>query len=96
MCLPYWDSPGGAMVKNLPANAGDTRDAGAVLGSGKSPGEGTGNPLKYFCLENPMNRGVWRATVRGVTKSSTRLKRHAHTHPPYYVCMCAENKMFCF
>ena len=59
------------VVKNLPANAGDIRDAGSVLGSGRSPGEGDGNPLQYSCLENPMDRGAWWSTVRGVTKSRT-------------------------
>ena len=47
------------VVKNPPANAGDTRDAGLILGSGRSPGGGHGNPLQYFCLENPMDRGTW-------------------------------------
>ena len=61
--------PGGAVVKNLPANAGDTRDRGSIPGSGRSPGGGRGNSLQYSCLENLMDRGVWRATVRGVTKS---------------------------
>ena len=56
------------VVKNLPANAGDTRDAGSVTGWGRSPGEGNGNPLQYSCLENPMDRGAWWAIVHGVTK----------------------------
>ena len=55
------------MVKNLPANAGDT---GLISGSGGSPGVGNGNPLQYFCLGNPMDRGVWRAIVHGVEKES--------------------------
>ena len=59
--------PGGSMVKNPPANAGDT---GSIPGSGRSPGEGNGNPLQNSCLENPMDRGAWRATVHGVTKES--------------------------
>ena len=59
---------GGSVVKNLPANAGDVRDLGSILGSGKSPGEGNGNPLRYLCLGNPMERGTWQATVHGVTK----------------------------
>ena len=59
------------MVKNLPANAGDARDAGSIPGSGRSPGEGNGNPLQYSCLGNPMDRGAWQATVHGVTKSQT-------------------------
>ena len=48
------------MVKNLPANAGDRRDAGSIPGLGRSPGEGNGLPLQYPCLENPMERGAWR------------------------------------
>ena len=60
--------PGGASGKNLPANAGDIRDAGSVLGSGRSPGEGDGNPLQYSCLENPMDREAWWATVYGVVR----------------------------
>ena len=53
------------MVKNQLANAGD---AGSVPGSGRSPGEGNGNPLQYFCLDNPLDRGAWQAIVPGVTK----------------------------
>jgi len=62
------------MVQNLPANAGDIRDAGLISGSGKSPGGGHGNPLQYSCLENPMDRGAWQATVHRVTKNWTLLK----------------------
>ena len=54
------------MVKNPPANAGD---AGSIPGSGRSPGEGNGNPLQYSCLGNPLDRGAWRAAVHGVTKN---------------------------
>ena len=61
--------PGGTVVKNLPANAGDAGDAGLIPGSGKSPGEGNGNPLQYSCLENPMDRKTWRAIVHRVAKS---------------------------
>ena len=57
--------PGGAVVKNLPANTGDTRDAGSIPGSRRSPGTGNGNPLQYSCLENAMNRGAWWAIVHG-------------------------------
>ena len=60
--------PGGSVVKNLPAMAGDT---GLIPGLGRSPGEGNGNPLQYSCLENPMGRGAWRATVHRVAKSRT-------------------------
>ena len=59
--------PGGSVVKNLPANAGDVD---SIPGSGRSPGEGNGNPLQYSCLENPMDRGVWRARVHRVAKES--------------------------
>ena len=63
------------MVKNPPATAGDVRDVDLILGSGRSPREGHGNPLQYSYLENPMNRGAWRATVHGVTQSWTQLKQ---------------------
>ena len=62
------------MVKNLPANAGDVRDAGMSPGWGGSPGGGHGNPLQYSSLENPMDRGAWRDTAHGVAKSWTQLK----------------------
>ena len=55
------------MVKNPPANAGDS---GLISGSGRSPGEGNDNPLQYSCLGNPMNRGAWRAVVHGIIKES--------------------------
>ena len=58
------------MVKNLPANVGDIKDVGSIPGSGRSPGEGNGNPLQYSCLENPMDRGAWWATVYGASKES--------------------------
>ena len=65
------------MVKNLPANAGDLRDVGSIPGSGRSPGERSGNPLQYSCLGNPRDRGAWWATVFGVAESDT--TEHAHT-----------------
>ena len=65
-----WGFPGGSVVMNTPANAGDAGDTGSVSGSGRFPGGGNGNPLPYSCLGNPMDRGAWRATVRGVTKGS--------------------------
>ena len=62
------------MVKNLPANAGNIGDMGSIPGSGRSSREGYGNPLQYSCLENPMDRGSWRVTVLGVSKSQTQPK----------------------
>ena len=62
------------VVKDLPANAGDTRDMGSTPGLGRSPEGGHDNPLQYSCLENPMDRGAWRATVHRVTKNWTKLK----------------------
>ena len=64
----YWASQVALVVKNSPASAGDVRDVGSIPGSGRSPGEGNSNPLQYSCLENPMDRGAWRATVHGVTE----------------------------
>ena len=65
------------MVKNLCANVGDIRDAGSIPGLRRSPGGGHSNPLQYSCLENPMDRGAWWATVRGVAESLTRLSAFA-------------------
>ena len=66
----YMVFPGGSMVKNLSANAGNS---GSIHGSGRSPGEGNGNPLQYSCLGNPMDRGAWRAIVLEVAKSQIQL-----------------------
>ena len=62
-------SPGGSVVKNLPANAGDTGDVGSVPESGRSPGVGNGNPLQHSCVGNSTERGSWWAAVHGVRKS---------------------------
>ena len=59
------------VVKNPPANAGDKKPVGSIPGSGRSPGGGNGNPLQYPCLENPTDRGPWKATVHGGAKSRT-------------------------
>ena len=59
--------PGGSVVKNPPANAGDV---GSIPGSERPPGEGNGNPLQYSCMGNPMDRGAWWAVVHGVAKES--------------------------
>ena len=56
---------GGSVIKNLPANAGDTRNTGSILGVGRSPAEGHGNSLQYSCLENPLDKGTWPATSIG-------------------------------
>ena len=69
-------------VKNPPANAGDTRDMASVLGLGRSPGGGHGNPLQYSCLENPLDRGAWWATVHTVARSRTWLSDLASTQDP--------------
>ena len=74
-CLTIYVDELMGVVKNLPANAGD---AGLILGSGRSPGGGHDNPLQYSCLENPMGRGAWQATVQGFAKSRTQLKDLAH------------------
>ena len=68
MCFPH-----GSVVKNPSANAGDPGDVGSIPGLGRSPGEGSSNPLQYPCLENPMDRGIWRAIAHGAAKSQTRL-----------------------
>ena len=69
--------PGVSVVKDLPTNAGDTGNVGSISVSGRSPGEGNGNLLQYSCLENPMDRGAWRAAVHRVAKSQTQLSMHA-------------------
>ena len=63
------------VVRNLLANAGNIREAGLIPGSGRPLGGGHSNPLQHSCLENPMDRGAWWATVHGVRKSQTHLKR---------------------
>ena len=65
--------PIGSVVKNLSANAGDAEDEASILGLGRSPRDGNGNPLQYSCLENPMDRGAWWAAVDRVTESQTQL-----------------------
>ena len=67
----------GSVVKSLPTNAGD---AGLIPGSGRSPGEGNGNPLHYSCLENPMDWEAWKAIVHRVAELDTTEQLHTHTH----------------
>ena len=66
-------------MKNPPANVGDVRDVGSIPGSGRSPGEGNGNPLQYSCLESPTDRGAWWAPVHWVTVDMTEASLHAGT-----------------
>ena len=76
--------PGGSEGKVSACNAGDLS---LIPGSGRSPGEGNGNPLQYSCLENPMDRGAWQTTVHGVAKSQTRLSDFTFTF------MCIKNAL---
>ena len=76
-----WASQVALVVKNLPANSGDTGDTVSMPGSERSPGERNGNPLQCPCLENPMDRGAWQATVHGVAKSQAWLSEHAVSRP---------------
>ena len=66
-----WASQVVQVVKNLPPNAGDIRDAGLIPGLGRSPGGGCGSPLQYSCLEDPSDRGAWQATVQRDVESDT-------------------------
>src|SRR5574337_1229534 len=78
-CIDVCFGPYSSDGKESACNAGDP---GLILGLGRSSGEGNGNPLQYSCLENPMERGAWRATVHGVAKSWTK-HTHTHTHSLY-------------
>ena len=78
---PHSDLPGGSVVKNPPADAGDARDAGSIPGWGRSPGVGKGNPLQDSCREDSMDRGAW-SVVHGVTKSRTQLSVHGTPTQP--------------
>ena len=74
--------PDGSVVKNLPANAGDIREADSIPGSETAPGGRNGNPLQYACLGNLLDRGAWWATVHGVTKDGTQLYNGTTTIKP--------------
>ena len=69
--VTYKQLPGWCSGKEFACNTGDTEDKGLTPESERSPGGGNSNPLQYSCLDNPMNRGAWRATVPGVAKSQT-------------------------
>ena len=75
--MPRKGFPGGSDGKESTCNAGDP---GSIPGSGRSPGEGNGNPLQYSCLGSPMDIGAWQATGHGVTESQTQLSDYAYTH----------------
>ena len=92
VCMGF---PGGSVVKNMPASAGDTRDVGLIPGLGRSPGEGNGNLLQYSCLKDPIDRGALWTIVHGVADMTEH--RHVYVYvytyiyvPMYlYVCLCA-------
>ena len=89
-------SLGALVVKSWSSKAGDTRDSGSVLGSGRFPGGGHGNPLQYSSLENPLDRGAWPTVVHGVAQSGTwpkSLSTHAHAtcFPKTCTAHCALN-----
>ena len=102
--------PGGTVVKNLSANAGDARDLGSIPGSGRSPRVRNSNPLQSSCLANPMDRRAWPTTVRGVTKRQTWLSTHCiksldwcqrfrkfeFLFYVYYLCLCLLNHLNSF
>ena len=77
VCIFSLGFPGGSVGKESAGNAGDLS---SIPGSGRSPGEGNGNPLQYSCLENPMDGGAWWATVHWVTKGRTRLSDFHSLH----------------
>ena len=82
MSLACWGFPGDTSGKDLPADAGDTRDVGSISGSGRSPGGRHGHPLQRSCLENLMDRGAWRAIVHRVTESRTQMNQlSTHARP---------------
>ena len=82
-----------AVVKNPPVSAGSIRDSGSIPGLGRSPGGRHGNPLQYSCLENPMERGAWWATVHRLTKSRTQLHIHSRKHHSFYGVSSTETAM---
>ena len=83
-------------VETLPASARDIRDASSIPGSGRSLGEGNGNPLQYSCLENPMDRGASWASVHGVQKSRTRLRTQYKVLSTLGVSKSTEDKISSF
>ena len=86
------DFPESAVVKNLPANAENTRDTGLVPALRRSSGVGNDNSIQYYCLENSMHRGAWQATVQGVAKCHIQLNKHTHTHTHTHTHRLAQGK----
>ena len=89
------------VVKSPPAETGDIRDLGSVPGLGRSPGAGNGNSLQYSCLENPMDRGAWQATVLGITKEldtteATQHDRRIYGHSFHFKLSLGRNFLKCF
>ena len=79
----YLGFPGGSVVKNPSANAGDTGDVSLISESGRSLGVGNDNLFQYSCMENSMDRGAWRPIIHGDAKSDTTEQLNIHTHPCY-------------
>ena len=98
-CNHHWASQVVLVVKNLPASAGDIRNTGLIPKLERSPGRGHGSPCQYSCLENPLGRGVWRATVHRVTKSRHDWSDLARTHNRHYSQdtkhVCDSKRFFC-
>ena len=89
-----WASPW-LSGKESVCDAGDPGESGSIPGSGRHPGGGSGNPLQYSWLENPMDRGAWRATVHGVTKSRLRPSNEAHMRAIFH-CICVLRFLYPF
>ena len=83
----------GLVVKNLPANAGDTEDLGLIPGSGRSPRGGNDNPLQYSCLRNPMDRGTWKATVHAVTEEWDMIWQLSNNNSNMYIYFAVHLKL---
>ena len=81
------------MVKNLPVNVGDTRDTASIPGLGRSPGAGSGHPLQYSCLGNPMDRAAWWATGHGVTESDMTEHTCTHTSDPEFSAFTTQDRL---
>ena len=89
-----WGFPGGTSGKELTCQCRSHRDTGSVLGLGRSPGTGRGTPLQYSCLENPMDRGAWWATVLGVAKNQTWLKGLSTLTQEAYILSLAPRRRY--